>query len=46
MVNASIDYFRRNEIHYNNLNISYAQYQTFTESAIDSLSAQEIVDVV
>jgi RNA polymerase sigma factor (sigma-70 family) len=46
MVNASIDYFRRNEKHYHNLDISYAQYQTFTETAIETLSAQEIIDLV
>lgn len=48
MIHSAIDYYRRNERHYHNLDISYAQYQDdpSTETAIDKLSADEIIKAV
>lgn len=43
MINASIDYFRRNEKHYHSLNISYVQPEDYAESALDKISADEII---
>ncbi len=46
MVNAAIDYYRRNEKHYNSLDISYAQYQSTTNDALSQLSEQDIIAAV
>ncbi len=47
MINSAIDYYRRNEKHYNSLDISHAQYQSSSkESALDQLSEQEIIDAI
>lgn len=43
MINSAIDYFRRNEKHYNSLDISYGKYETNTESVLDKLSEQYII---
>ena len=48
MIHAAIDYYRRNEKHYHNLDISYAQYQDdpSIETILDKLSAEEILKAV
>ena len=46
MINAAIDYYRRNEKHYNNLDISHAHYEASEESALDQLSEQEIITAI
>jgi RNA polymerase sigma-70 factor (ECF subfamily) len=46
MINSAIDYFRRNEKHYNGLDISYLKYSPTTVSVIDDLSEQEIVEAI
>jgi RNA polymerase sigma factor (sigma-70 family) len=43
MINASIDFFRRNERHYHTLDISHAQLQVTDEDVLDHLSAEEII---
>ena len=47
MINAAIDYYRRNEKHYNSMDISHAQYEVSNvENALDKLSAQEIIEAI
>jgi len=46
MINAAIDYYRKNEKHYGSVDISYAKYESITEDALDQLSAQEIMNAV
>ncbi|MDH3710419.1 MAG: sigma-70 family RNA polymerase sigma factor [Cyclobacteriaceae bacterium] len=46
MINASIDYYRRNEKHYHNVDISYAKHEFVTEDALDKISEKEIVDLI
>ena len=46
MVNSAIDYYRRNEKHYHNVDISYARDEGISETALDSMSAEEILDSV
>ncbi|MEQ8245042.1 sigma-70 family RNA polymerase sigma factor [Fulvivirga sp.] len=46
MVNASIDYYRKNEKHYHSLDIAYANYQETEETALEMLSAQEIIAAI
>jgi len=46
MINASIDYYRRNEKHYHNVDISYAKHEFITEDALDKLSEKEIINLI
>ena len=46
MINASIDYYRRNEKHYHNVDISYAKHEFVTEDALDKISEKEIVALI
>ena len=46
MINSAIDYFRKNEKHSNMMDISYAQFSTTNETALDKLSAEEIIEAV
>ncbi len=46
MINSSIDYYRRNEKHYNSLDISHASYEASSDSAIDKLSEHEIIEAI
>lgn len=46
MINSAIDYFRKNEKHYNGLDISYLKYRSISVSVIDDLSEQEIVEAI
>ena len=46
MINAAIDYYRKNEKHYNMLDISYANNQETEETALEQLSAQEIINAI
>ena len=46
MINCAIDYYRRNEKHYHALDISHVQYEAVSETALDALSAEEIIAAV
>ncbi|NJM25175.1 MAG: sigma-70 family RNA polymerase sigma factor [Bacteroidia bacterium] len=46
MINASIDYFRRNEKHHAGLDISYVQHEPDTANALSQLSAADIINAV
>ncbi|GJM28341.1 MAG: DNA-directed RNA polymerase sigma-70 factor [Cyclobacteriaceae bacterium] len=46
LINTSIDYYRRNEKHYNNVAISYAKHEYITEDAISKISEQEIIALI
>jgi RNA polymerase sigma factor (sigma-70 family) len=46
MINSAIDYFRRNERHYQSLDISHVQDESLSESALDMLSAEEIISFI
>jgi RNA polymerase sigma-70 factor (ECF subfamily) len=46
MINSAIDNFRRNEKHYNSLDISHVQYESNPETVLDHLSAQEIISAI
>ena len=46
MINSAIDYFRRNERHYQSLDISHVQDETMSESVLDQLSAEEIISLI
>lgn len=46
MINSAIDYFRRNEKHYNSLDISHVQYESSAENVLDRLSEQEIIAAI
>lgn len=46
MVHTAIDYYRRNEKHYNSLDISHAQYEPSTETALDKISEKEIIAAI
>ena len=48
MINSAIDYFRRNEKHYHNLDISYAAHQedSSAETILDKLSSEEIIEAI
>jgi RNA polymerase sigma factor (sigma-70 family) len=46
MINSAIDYFRRNERHYQSLDISHVQDETLSESVLDQLSAEEIISSI
>jgi len=46
MINSAIDYFRRNEHHYQSLDISHVQDESLSETALDILSAEEIISLI
>lgn len=46
MVNTAIDYYRRNEKHYNSLDISHAQSIGNDASVLDKLSSEEIINAI
>ena len=46
MINSAIDYFRKNEKHYNSLDISHGQYEVAAESILDKLAAEEIIAAI
>ena len=46
MINSAIDYYRRNEKHYHNLDISYGQYETENESVLDQLAEEDIIAAI
>ncbi len=46
MVNASIDYFRRNEKHYHTVDISYLKNEASTPEVWSQFSEEEILKVV
>ena len=46
MVNSAIDYFRRNEKHYQMVDISYAKDEGDVVTVVDQLSEQEILSAV
>ena len=46
LINASIDYYRRNEKHYHNVDISYAKHEQISEDALSKISEKEIITVI
>lgn len=46
MINAAIDYFRRNEKHYHSLDISHVQYESSSETVFDKLGEQDIIAAI
>lgn len=46
MINSAIDFYRKNQKHYNSLDIVYASHVSVNESAIESLSEEEIMGLV
>lgn len=46
MINASIDYYRRNEKHYHNVDISYAKHEYISEDALSKITAKEIMALI
>lgn len=46
MINASIDHFRRNEKHYNRVDISFVKNEVFLPDVLDSLSAEVIIQAI
>ena len=46
MINSAIDYYRRNEKHYHNVDISYAKHEFITEDAINKISEKEIISII
>ena len=46
MINSAIDSFRRNEKHYNSLDISHVHYESSSETVLDHLSEQEIISAI
>ncbi len=46
MINSAIDYFRKNEKHYNSLDISHGQYEVASETILDKLAAEEIIAAI
>ena len=46
LINASIDYYRKNEKHYHNVDISYAKYEHVTEDALNKISEKEIIELI
>ena len=43
MINASIDYYRRNERHYHTMDISHTHYEPVAPSILDKLTVHEIM---
>ena len=46
MINSAIDYYRKNEKHYNSLDISHGQYEIASENILDKLSAEDIIAAI
>ncbi|HEU4861424.1 MAG TPA: RNA polymerase sigma factor [Chitinophagaceae bacterium] len=46
MINSAIDYFRRNEKHYQSLDISHVQYESSAETVFDKLGEQDIIAAI
>ena len=46
LINAAIDYNRKNEKHYHNVDISYAKHQLITEDALAKISEKDIVSLI
>ena len=46
IINSAIDYYRRNNKHYGNLDISYAQYESVTDDALAKISEKEIIEAI
>ena len=46
LINSAIDYYRKNEKHYHNVDISYAKHEYVTEDAISKISEQELVGFI
>ena len=46
VINAAIDYYRRNERHYHNVDISYARYELDEEDILDKISSEEITALI
>lgn len=46
MINTAIDYFRRNEKHYQSLDISHVQYESSAETVFDKLGEQDIIAAI
>ncbi|WPP51376.1 RNA polymerase sigma factor [Catalinimonas niigatensis] len=46
VINAAIDYYRRNEKHYHGVDISYARHESMHEDVIDEMSEKEIVVLI
>ncbi len=46
LINASIDYYRKNQKHYRNVDISYAKHEYITEDAVSKISEKEIIALI
>lgn len=46
VINASIDYYRRNEKHYHGVDISYANFEHADENVLDDISEKEIIELI
>lgn len=46
VVNAAIDYYRRNEKHYHNVDISYAGSEIVNADVLDQISEKEIIALI
>ena len=46
MINSAIDHYRRNEKHYNSLDISYAHSEQDTVNALDVISEKELISAI
>ena len=46
LINASIDYYRRNQKHYYNVDISYAKHEQVSADALSRISEKEIIAII
>ena len=46
LINAAIDYYRKNEKHYHNVDISYAKHEFITDDAVSKISEKEIIEII
>jgi len=46
LINASIDYYRRNEKHYHNVAISYAKDEYVSEDALSKIQEKEVISLI
>lgn len=46
IINTAIDHFRKNEKHYHSVDISYAKTQEVSQTVIQKIAADEILDAV
>ncbi|ELR73022.1 RNA polymerase ECF-type sigma factor [Fulvivirga imtechensis AK7] len=46
VINAAIDYYRRNEKHYHGVDISYAKQEYIPEDVLDEISEKEIITLI